>query len=170
MNRVYLRELPLGVLRERVRAFAGAMWEAWEKTLGEERLLRLLALFQEEASTLKDLVRSLSLALGKTKAPAGENEALLPALSLVLSRIPEDAFADETRLREELRRAQKASGIPPRMFYRTLRVLLIGREEGPELHRLLWALGKRRVLESIEKFTQRVGSGHGDSTLQYSDP
>ncbi|MBC7217804.1 MAG: glutamate--tRNA ligase [Candidatus Caldatribacterium sp.] len=151
MNRVYLQNLPLEALREEVASFAGPLWADWERILGKERLLRLLLLFREEAKTLKDLVLSLKEAAREGEVSRDEDRNFSSLFFAAFSALPEDFFEDEEKLREELRRIQKESGVPPRIFYRTLRFILIGREEGPEVHRLLWAFGKERVLAKLKK-------------------
>ncbi|MCX7729983.1 MAG: glutamate--tRNA ligase family protein, partial [Candidatus Caldatribacterium sp.] len=150
MNRVYLRGLSPDSLRQEVSSFVGERWTSWEKLLGTEHLVRLLVLFQEEAETLKDLVTSLERSFQGSSVPEGEARNLIPFLRTAFSALPEELFEDEVRLQEELKKLQKASGFPPRIFYRTFRVLLIGREEGPEVYRLLWALGKKNVVAKLE--------------------
>lgn len=149
MNRVYLRGLALERLRDEVAAFAGERWNRWVEALGEERVLRLLLLFQEEATTLGDLVRNLTESLETPRTPGDEVKDFLPRLRALLASLPDDLFEDVEKLKGALKTLQGTSGIPPRIFYRTLRVLLIGREEGPEVHRLLWAFGKTSVLGKL---------------------
>lgn len=150
MNRVYLRNLPISDLQRELASFAGVLWTQWEHLLGEEHLLRLLDLFREEATTLKDLVASIDRSFQGGEVSEGEARGLSAFLRAAFSALPENSFEDAARLQEELKWLQKASGLPPRIFYRTLRVILIGREEGPEVHRILWALGKKNVLAKLE--------------------
>lgn len=150
MNRVYLRNLPPDALRREVASFVGDVWMTWESLFGGEYLVRLLALFQEEATTLKDLVVFLEKSFQGSPVPGDGTGELFAFLRTSLAAFPEELFEDEARLQEELKKLQKASGFPPRIFYRTLRVLLIGREEGPEVYRLLWAFGKKNALAKLE--------------------
>lgn len=171
MNRVYLRGLAPEDLEREFILFAGSAWREWEKDLGRERLLKLLVLFREEATNLKDLALSLSQSLREVSISLdSEGVRLLTLFHSAFSVIPEDSWEDETKIREELRRLQKESNVPPRTFYRVLRVVLLGREEGTELHRLLGALGRKKVLAKIEKTLTRVGSGYGDSAVQHAHP
>lgn len=150
MNRVYLRSLSPYDLRREVASFAGDVWTAWENLFGEEHLVRLLVLFQEEATTLRDIVVSLEKSFQGSLPPEDGTGNLVAFLRTALSAFPEELFGDEAQLKEELGKLQKASGFPSRIFYRTLRVLLIGREEGPEVYRLLWAFGKKNTLARLE--------------------
>lgn len=150
MNRMYLRGLSQEALQKEISSFASTLWAEGLRMLGEERLLRLLVLFQEEATTLKDIAASLARTLTGGEDLGSGARHLSPLFYAAFSALPEDLFEDERRLQEELRKLQRESGIPPRLFYRTLRGILIGREEGPEVHRLLWAFGKEKVLKRLE--------------------
>jgi glutamyl-tRNA synthetase/nondiscriminating glutamyl-tRNA synthetase len=170
MNSVYLRRLPPGELQKTLESFVGSSWEDWKRAIGEERLLRLLSLFQEEAVTLKDIAWGISQCLEEEGNLPGEGDgATLSRIHSLLQGVPEDLWEEE-RLREVLRNLQKESNIPPRVFYRTLRLVILGKEEGQEVYRLLGALGREKVLRKIGKTLKRARNGDGNSSFQHSHP
>lgn len=170
MNSVYLRKLPPGELQKALESFVGSSWERWRRAIGEEHLLRLLLLFQEEATTLKDIVFEISQCLEEEGSLPGEGDgATLSRIYSLLQAIPEDLWEEE-KLKEVLRRLQKESNIPPRIFYRTIRLVILGKEEGQEVYRLLGALGREKVLRKIEKTLKRARNGDGNSSFQYPHP
>ncbi|MGQ9622306.1 MAG: glutamate--tRNA ligase [Candidatus Caldatribacteriaceae bacterium] len=170
MNSVYLRKLPPGELQKALESFASSSWEGWKRAIGEERLLRLLSLFQEEATTLKDIALGVSQCLEEEGNLPGEGDGeTLSHIHSLLQAIPENLWEEE-RLKEVLRNLQKGSNIPPRIFYRTLRSVILGREEGQEVYRLLGALGREKVLEKIGKTLRRARNGDGNSSFQHSHP
>jgi lysyl-tRNA synthetase class I len=150
MNRVYLRKTPWGELQRYLRSFPeGHEIDAYRVLFGEERFSRLWSLAAEEASDLREL---LSTFLGLAKRPervelTEEHLEVLAFLRRATKEMP--VWEDEEGVKGILKIWQKESGVKPAVFYKTLRLLLIGREEGPELHRLLLALGKEEFLKRL---------------------
>ncbi|RKX55665.1 MAG: glutamate--tRNA ligase, partial [Thermotoga sp.] len=56
----------------------------------------------------------------------------------------------ESYIVETFRRVVKEAKVKAKDFYMTLRIVLTGREEGPELIRLVPALGKERVIKRLK--------------------
>ncbi|MGC8777453.1 MAG: glutamate--tRNA ligase [Candidatus Caldatribacteriaceae bacterium] len=150
MNRIYLRKIPWQELQRYLSQVQGGkeIGEVAAK-LGAEQFLRLWSLACEEASSLKELWRILQGLMRKPEKVelTGERVAVLPFLCQVARRTP--AWKSEEEVREILKTWQKESGMKPAVFYKTLRLILIGREEGPELHRLLFALGREEFLARV---------------------
>jgi len=150
MNRVYLRKTPWGELQRYLRSFPeGHEIDAYRVLFGEKRFSRLWSLAAEEASDLREL---LSTFLGLAKRPervelTEEHLEVLAFLRRATKEMP--VWEDEEGVKGILKIWQKESGVKPAVFYKTLRLLLIGREEGPELHRLLLALGKEEFLKRL---------------------
>lgn len=153
MNRVYLRTMSWEALREELRRFPeGEAVISREEELGTERMSRLWSVVQEEVSDLREAGQALGELLKRPTGVTleGEYRAFLP----VLERISPEAFPweNEEEAKRVLQAWQKESGLRGGVFYKAFRLVLIGREEGPELHRLLVALGKEECLARISSF------------------
>ncbi len=149
MNGTYIRGLPSEELLLAGKEFSREFGKDWNET--KEKIVPLIPLAQEEATNLREFVTILrEIYRGPdTVSLNGEQEKVCHFLhGLSFEAIDWD---DQETIKKKLRAWQKASGVPPALFYRTLRMILIGREEGPELHRLLWALGKDEVMRRIHK-------------------
>lgn len=158
MNRVYLRKSSWKELQGNLRPSAeGEELAEYVTMLGEERFSQLWSLAREEASDLRELWHIWrELVKGPdTVALDAEKMAVLRFLYRIQAEVP--FWKNEEEAKDTLRSWQKESGIRPAIFYKTVRLLLLGREEGPELHRLLFALGRETFLARISKFFEELG-------------
>ena len=137
-------------LEEKLIPWGGEEVREFKKELGEERFYLLLDLVREESVTLKEIAEPLRDYIS-VKEEKVEDEKKLQVLKFLLSSLNDFPVSwEEEEVKKNLRRWQKESGFPPSLFYPVLRWALIGAEEGPELDRLLVALGREKVLEKIK--------------------
>lgn len=149
-NKTYIHRMDIKKLEEKLIQWGGEKVKEFKEELGEERFYLLLDLVREESITLKEMVEKLRDYVS-VKEEKVEDETQLKILKFLLSSLERfNASWEEKEIKENLRLWQKESGFPPSLFYPVLRWSLIGREEGPELDRLLVALGKEKVLEKIK--------------------
>jgi len=149
-NKTYIHRMDIEKLEEKLIQWGGEKVKEFKEELGEERFYLLLDLVREESITLKEMVEKLR-DYESVKEEKVEDETQLKILKFLLSSLERfNASWEEKEIKENLRLWQKESGFPPSLFYPVLRWSLIGREEGPELDRLLVALGKEKVLEKIK--------------------
>ncbi|HPZ81233.1 MAG TPA: glutamate--tRNA ligase, partial [Candidatus Atribacteria bacterium] len=149
-NKTYIHRMDIEKLEEKLIQWGGEKVKEFKEELGEERFYLLLDLVREESITLKEMVEKLRDYVS-VKEEKVEDETQLKILKFLLSSLERfNASWEEKEIKENLRLWQKESGFPPSLFYPVLRWSLIGREEGPELDRLLVALGKEKVLEKIK--------------------
>ncbi|MEN3186125.1 MAG: glutamate--tRNA ligase [Atribacterota bacterium] len=153
MNKVYLRKTPWNALQDYFQQFQdGKTFEKLVEKLGDERFSQLWSLACEEASDLQELWQILKGFLDKPeKVKLGaEHLEVLKFLRKKVARAP--FWRNEEEVKDTLKVWQRESGMKPAIFYRILRLVLIGREEGPELHRLLFALGREEFLARFSSF------------------
>jgi len=160
-NKTYIRRMDIRELEEKLTPWGGEEIREFKKELGEERFYLLLDLVREESVTLKEIAERLRDYIS-VKEEKVEDEEKLQVLKFLLSSLNDFPVPwEEEEVKKNLRRWQKESGFPPSIFYPVLRWALIGAEEGPELDRLLVALGREKVLEKIKA---KVGD-NGNSTV-----
>lgn len=150
MNKIYLRKTPWTELRNYFQQLQGGeTLETLVEKLGNERFTRLWSLACEEASDLQELWQIFQGFVEKPGKVVLDAERLevLRFLRTKMAQVP--FWVNEEEVKSTLRAWQKESGIRPAIFYKTLRLVLIGREEGPELHRLLFALGREEFLARL---------------------
>ncbi|MGQ9746636.1 MAG: glutamate--tRNA ligase, partial [Candidatus Caldatribacteriaceae bacterium] len=158
MNRVYLRKSSWRELQEDLHPFSeGEELAKYLAMLGEERFSKLWSLALEEASDLVELWRIWQeLIKGPDRVMLdAEKKVVLHFLHRIQAKVP--FWKNEGEAKDTLRSWQKESGVKPSVFYKTIRLLLLGREEGPELHSLLFALGRETFLARISKFFKELG-------------
>jgi len=160
-NKTYIRRMDIKELEEKLLPWGGEDIKRFKKELGEERFYLLLDLIREESVTLKEIAEKLRdyVSVKEEKVEEEEKFRILRFLFSSLNSLP--APWKEKEIQENLRFWQKESGFSPSLFYPVLRWALTGDEEGPELDRLLVALGKEKVLEKIKA---RVGD-NGNSAI-----
>ncbi len=138
-------------LEEKLTPWGGEEIREFKKELGEERFYLLLDLVREESVTLKEIAERLRDYIS-VKEEKVEDEEKLQVLKFLLSSLNDFPVPwEEEEVKKNLRCWQKESGFPPSIFYPVLRWALIGAEEGPELDRLLVALGREKVLEKLKQ-------------------
>lgn len=149
-NKTYIRQMDIKELEEKLTPWGGEDIKEFKKELGEERFYLLLDLVREESVTLKEIVEKLKdcVLIKEEKVEEEEKLKILRFLFSSLNSLP--APWKEKEIQEHLRLWQKESGFPPSLFYPVLRWALTGSKEGPELDRLLVALGQEKVLEKIK--------------------
>lgn len=160
-NKTYIRQMDIKELEEKLTPWGGEEIKGFKKELGEERFYLLLDLIREDSVTLKEIAEKLRDYV-LVKEEKVEEEEKLKILRFLFSSLKSLSTPwEETKIRENLRRWQKEGEFSPSLFYPILRWVLTGDEEGPELDRLLVALGKEKVLEKIKA---RVGD-NGNSAI-----
>lgn len=144
----HLRRLPEEELRRRARAVVGPA----DVGLDDEGWGIALAAVRERLHTLGELPEALAPFAGpRTEEERARRDAALTdpgARAVREAALAElDQWTDRSLegVRAFLRRVGERSGARGRALYHPLRVLLTGREEGPELVALLAALGPERT-------------------------
>ncbi|MDK2896901.1 MAG: nondiscriminating glutamyl-tRNA synthetase [Candidatus Atribacteria bacterium] len=121
------------------------------KKLGDPRFYLFLSLVSEDSTTLKEIAGKMRDYLEVSPVVSSLEKEEREAISVIVSSfsLPLSSFEDEEAIKKDLRKWQKKTGLPPRLFFQSLRFLLIGKKEGPELNRLLVALGPEVVKEKL---------------------
>jgi glutamyl/glutaminyl-tRNA synthetase len=154
LNGVYIRELSVGELIERVAGFLDATPHAGFRH--DERFSRAVEISQEKLHTLADFWPLAGFLLdGPQEDPAAREKWLgedgRSVLLDIHAALREVAEFDETGVREALEGVLERRASKPRMVYQPLRVAISGTAISPGIFESVALLGKDETLRRIDR-------------------
>ena len=167
MNGVYIRELSVDELGERMLPFLERHYHREMGDIEKGTLPRIVPLVRERLKTLseapghtayffeEEVVYEPGLLIQKGMDEGATLRALRRALEVLGGLSPFDARS----LEEALRSAGTELGLSGRQFFGALRVATTGRTAAPPLFETMEVLGKGRCLERIEGAVKRLEDG-----------
>ena len=151
----WMRSLPL----DEVARLAEPLLAARGLSLAAERAGLVVDLARQGAQTLAALADEAASLAGRPDLAQDPARGLLaqpgarPSLAALLASLPQD-WGDAEALKAALKQAQMASGFKGKEFFMPLRAALTGAEHGPDLARVLMAMGREEAVERIKKGLQ----------------
>jgi len=154
MNGVYIRNLDLAVLSERMRPF---MAHKGYPDLPEEALQTIISLLHEKADTLAEMAEKAGIFF---REPVPENDEARAVLAEEASKAVFRAFLDETGAMTSwsgdaflavMKQIQSKTGVKGKQLWMPVRVALTGQCHGPELPGVVDFMGLKKCRENIEK-------------------
>ena len=163
MNGVYIRQLPVGELANRLAPFL----ERDLLPVDRDYLLRVAPLVQERLKVLADAAELTSYFFQAELAYHADSlvqkgmdrPGTLAALKAAVGELAALPRFEHQPMEESLRAAAGRMGVSPRQFFGALRVAATGRTASPPLFETLEVLGRERVLRRIKSAIQRLGAG-----------
>ena len=146
MNGYYLRNLPMEKVVELSRPF---FKKAGIEVGDEEYLKKVLEVTRERAETLTDLPEEARFFF-EDPEPVTIPEELRTAFVSLKEEL-QNADWEMEHIVKILKKVLKGSKIRPRDFYMTLRRILTGKDEGPELVNIIPILGKEAFMRRLER-------------------
>lgn len=107
-------------------------------------LERMAATIKGNMVTLAQCADYMKIYLGDIP-PVAEPEDYVKRLSQILY----DLFSKTDDVKEIFSKAQKTSGVTGKRFYMTVRMIITGIQEGPELFSMIPLIGKERILKRL---------------------
>jgi len=168
MNGIYIRNLSLGELADRVTPFL----EEAGLTVDRNLLLQAVPLIQERIHTLAEAVEMAGFffvqgpldypgeeLLGKKFAGAPDQaEAALRAVFARLHLLSLTGTWDETVLEETVRPLAEELGLKAGDLFSLIRVAITGRTAAPPLFQSMAVLGSGRTLERLRAAVEKIGT------------
>ena len=158
MNGVYIRQLPVSDLAERILPFLERELPPSLLPVDREYLLRIVPLIRERIKLLADAAHLTSYFFeeeldyedGALVQKGMEARDVPPALEAARDELGRAGELQHEPLEQSLRAVSAAAGLKPRQFFGLLRVAVTGREVSPPLFETMEVLGKERVLSRID--------------------
>ncbi len=152
-NRRYLHELSARELLGRYELFGDTL------SVARQRVLRYIELFQENFNTLLDVdgvhqmwpdkeSPSYPFVAAQVSPHLGGDDFQRLCREL-RQRLRDSQLDDEVAWRDLLESVATATGLPKRKFFKGLRIMLTGREHGPELHKILELISRDDLLQRL---------------------
>ncbi len=158
MNSQYIKKLEINELKEKLLPF---LKDYDLSELSEEKLTRMVEITSEPLVILSDITDAVPYFFGEKVNIDLEvqNEVLNTEISqTVLKEVAGLAqnwnFEDEEALHhtlEELRNSFKERGVKPKETMWAIRAAVTGRTKGADICAVLWILGKKKILNRINK-------------------
>jgi nondiscriminating glutamyl-tRNA synthetase len=148
----YIQELPNDALVERVRPHVDLpRFDLTEAQLPAvaELLRKRISLLSEVEERLESILGPLSPERSAARAAMLEDGAAAPVLRSIAERLEALPEWDEAAIDTAIREGGKAAGARGKTLFMPLRLALTGDEHGPELARVVYLLGRERVLERL---------------------
>ena len=166
MNGVYIRQLSVSDLAERVLPFLERELPPSLLPVDGEYLLRIVPLIRERIKLLADAAHLTSYFFeeeldydpGALVQKGMEYRDVPPALAAARDELGRAGELQHEPLEQSLRAVAAAAGLKPRQFFGLLRVAVTGREVSPPLFETMEVLGKERVLSRIDAAIGRFQS------------
>jgi glutamyl-tRNA synthetase len=166
MNGVYLRQLPLEELAERMLPWLERGLPTELLPVDLDYLRRIVPLVQERIKLLSETAEAtlyffqadLDYDPANLVQRGMDRESTLAALRRALAGLTDIGTFDHRGLEELLRSMGDELGLSPRQFFGVLRVATTGRTAAPPLFETLEVLGRERVLGRIEGATQKLSA------------
>lgn len=165
MNGVYIRQLSEEDLADRLMPFLERDLPSELLPVDRDYLLRIVPLIQERTKLLCDAANmtefffqtELDFDPQRLIQKGMDQQAALSALAACQSEISSAQAFKHEPLEQALRAAATELGLSPRQFFGTLRVAATGKDATPPLFETMEVLGRKRVLERIQRAIQRLG-------------
>lgn len=146
MNGYYLRNMPIEKLAELAKPF---FEKAGIKIIDEEYFKKVLEITKERVEVLSEFPEE-SRFFFEDPAPVEIPEEMKEVFSQLKEELQNVRWTME-EITPVFKKVLKQHGVKPKEFYMTLRRVLTGREEGPELVNIIPLLGKEIFLRRIER-------------------
>ncbi|AIY87010.1 MULTISPECIES: glutamate--tRNA ligase [unclassified Thermotoga] len=146
MNGYYLRNMPIEKLAELAKPF---FEKAGIKIIDEEYFKKVLEITKERVEVLSEFPEE-SRFFFEDPAPVEIPEEMKGVFSQLKEELQNVRWTME-EITPVFKKVLKQHGVKPKEFYMTLRRVLTGREEGPELVNIIPLLGKEIFLRRIER-------------------
>ncbi|PLV60004.1 glutamate--tRNA ligase [Thermotoga sp. KOL6] len=146
MNGYYLRNLPI----EKVVSLAKPFFERKGIIVEDEEFLkRVIEITRERAETLADLPEE-AIFFFRDPEVMSVPERLKPVFASLKEEIKNVEW-NMNEIVKVFKKVMKQSDVKPKEFYMTLRRILTGKDEGPELVNVIPLLGKNVFMRRLEK-------------------
>ncbi len=157
MNGVYIRQLSVEELADRVLPFLERDLPADVLPVSRDYLLRIVPLIQQRTKLLSDAAHLTSYFFQaevdydplSLVQKGMDRESTLAALEAAREDLAKMAQFEHHAMEESLRAVASGLGLSARQFFGTLRVAATGREATPPLFETMAVLGRERVLERV---------------------
>lgn len=165
MNGVYIRQLSGDELADRLMPFLERDLPPELLPVDRDYLLQIVPLIRERTKLLSDAANltefffrtELDFDPEKLIQKGMDKQAALSALAACQSELSSAQTFEHESLEQALRDAATRLGLSPRQFFGTLRVAATGKDATPPLFETMEVLGRERVLDRIQRATQRLG-------------
>ena len=165
MNGVYIRELSVEDLADRMLPFLERDLEAGSLPVNRGYLLEIVPLIQERLKLLSDAAE-VTRYFFQEEMDYDPQDLVQRGMDRHITQAALDAAKNELvsastfehqRLEESLRAAGSRLELSPRQFFGTLRVAATGRQVSPPLFETMEVLGRERVLSRVQCALDRLG-------------
>ena len=164
MNGVYIRQISVGELADRVLPFLERDLPQSLLPVDRDYLLRIVPLIRERIKLLADSAALMSYFFheeldydpGNLVQKGMDPHSAPPALAAARVELAGLLELEHQHLEQSLRAVASRTGLTPRQFFGVLRVAVTGREASPPLFETMEVLGKDRVMARIDAAISRL--------------